>query len=152
MTLQIALPVQLCAKYPYRMCEKKWWLVSEFCFATAVFHGTRNEVSDGYRFVTHTFSKDGADGSMLEDNLFELKNGCICCTVKDDLVITLENLLQRRNKFDYIIIETTGLANPVGTTRRFKPICGEKTKYSTNDKVHKFILQSTSTRSGTWGI
>lgn len=51
---------------------------------------------------------------MLADNLFELKNGCICCTVKDDLVTTLEALLQRRNKFDYIIIETTGLANPVG--------------------------------------
>lgn len=51
---------------------------------------------------------------MLADNLFELKNGCICCTVKDDLVTTLEALLQRRSKFDYIIIETTGLANPVG--------------------------------------
>ena len=51
---------------------------------------------------------------MLADNLFELKNGCICCSVKDDLVTTLETLLQRRSKFDYIIIETTGLANPVG--------------------------------------
>lgn len=50
---------------------------------------------------------------MLADNLFELKNGCICCTVKDDLVTTLETLLERRNKFDYVIIETTGLANPV---------------------------------------
>ena len=57
--------------------------------------------------------QDGADGSMLADNLFELKNGCICCTVKDDLVTTLETLLERRSKFDYIIIETTGLANPV---------------------------------------
>lgn len=57
--------------------------------------------------------QDGADGSVLADNLFELKNGCICCTVKDDLVTTLETLLERRNKFDYVIIETTGLANPV---------------------------------------
>lgn len=63
--------------------------------------------------------QDGADGSTLEDNLFELKNGCICCTVKDDLVTTLETLLQRRSKFDYIIIETTGLANPVGTASCF---------------------------------
>lgn len=54
---------------------------------------------------------------MLADNLFELKNGCICCTVKDDLVTTLEALLQRRNKFDYVIIETTGLANPVSATK-----------------------------------
>lgn len=57
--------------------------------------------------------QDGADGSILADNLFELNNGCICCTVKDDLVTTLETLLERRNKFDYVIIETTGLANPV---------------------------------------
>lgn len=57
--------------------------------------------------------QDGADGSVLADNLFELNNGCICCTVKDDLVTTLETLLERRNKFDYVIIETTGLANPV---------------------------------------
>jgi CobW/HypB/UreG, nucleotide-binding domain len=57
--------------------------------------------------------QDGLDGSVLAENLFELKNGCICCTVKDDLVTTLETLLTRRSKFDYVIIETTGLANPV---------------------------------------
>lgn len=68
----------------------------------------------GHELCTHRL-QDGVDGSMLEDNLFELKNGCICCTVKDDLVTTLEALLRRRSKFDYIIIETTGLANPVGT-------------------------------------
>lgn len=67
--------------------------------------------------------QDGADGSMLADNLFELKNGCICCTVKDDLVTTLETLLERRNKFDYIIIETTGLANPVGAIIRAPSSC-----------------------------
>lgn len=69
-------------------------------------------------FVCFLCYQDGADGSMLADNLFELKNGCICCTVKDDLVTTLETLLERRNKFDYIIIETTGLANPVGAVIR----------------------------------
>jgi G3E family GTPase len=58
-------------------------------------------------------TQDGLDGSVLAENLFELKNGCICCTVKDDLVTTLETLLTRRSKFDYVIIETTGLANPV---------------------------------------
>ena len=69
------------------------------------------------------YCQDGADGSMLADNLFELKNGCICCTVKDDLVTTLETLLERRNKFDYIIIETTGLANPVGVVLRVSSLC-----------------------------
>eukprot|EP00904_Undaria_pinnatifida_P009352 jgi/Undpi1/5547/HiC_scaffold_2.g00824.m1 len=79
-------------------------------------HGRRiavieNEVGDSMD-IEALIARDGADGSMLADNLFELKNGCICCTVKDDLVTTLETLLERRSKFDYIIIETTGLANP----------------------------------------
>lgn len=42
----------------------------------------------------------------------ELENGCICCSVKNEMVKALESLLQQRTKFDYIIIETTGLANP----------------------------------------
>lgn len=46
------------------------------------------------------------------DEFYELGNGCICCTVKDDLVLTLERLMQKRHLFDYILIETTGLANP----------------------------------------
>ncbi|CAM9633926.1 unnamed protein product [Phaeothamnion confervicola] len=54
----------------------------------------------------------GAGGVKLAENLFELRNGCICCTVKDDLVTTLETLLEQRAKFDYVIIETTGLADP----------------------------------------
>ncbi|CAM9305831.1 unnamed protein product [Hapterophycus canaliculatus] len=79
-------------------------------------HGRRiavieNEVGDSMD-IESLIARDGADGSVLADNLFELKNGCICCTVKDDLVSTLETLLERRNKFDYVIIETTGLANP----------------------------------------
>eukprot|EP00903_Cladosiphon_okamuranus_P019646 g18063.t1 len=79
-------------------------------------HGRRiavieNEVGDSMD-IESLIARDGADGSVLADNLFELNNGCICCTVKDDLVSTLETLLKRRNKFDYVIIETTGLANP----------------------------------------
>ena len=41
-------------------------------------------------------------------NFFSLGNGCNCCSVKDDLVNTLERLLERKDKFDYILIETTG--------------------------------------------
>eukprot|EP00611_Tribonema_gayanum_P020659 TRINITY_DN3812_c0_g1_i3.p1 TRINITY_DN3812_c0_g1~~TRINITY_DN3812_c0_g1_i3.p1 ORF type:complete len:248 (-),score=79.71 TRINITY_DN3812_c0_g1_i3:532-1275(-) len=79
-------------------------------------HGKRiavieNEFGDSMD-IEQLIAKDGMDGSVLADNLFELRNGCICCTVKDDLVTTLETLLQQRSKFDYIIIETTGLANP----------------------------------------
>ncbi|KAA0160076.1 hypothetical protein FNF27_03755 [Cafeteria roenbergensis] len=56
-------------------------------------------------------AKDGAGGSVVED-FFELSNGCLCCTVRDDLVETLERVLQRRDRYDYIIVETTGMANP----------------------------------------
>ncbi len=42
----------------------------------------------------------------------QLGNGCICCSVKDELVLTIEKLMKKRDKFDYILIETTGLANP----------------------------------------
>ena len=42
----------------------------------------------------------------------ELENGCICCSSKTDMVKALETLVQQRDHFDYILIETTGLANP----------------------------------------
>ena len=53
----------------------------------------------------------GIDGENLT-GFFELNNGCICCTVKDNLITTLEQLVLHSQKFDYIVIETTGLANP----------------------------------------
>eukprot|EP00736_Rhodelphis_marinus_P004333 Rmarinus@m.29377 len=53
----------------------------------------------------------GADGELYEE-FFELNNGCICCSVKNDLVDTLSRLMEKRHKFDYILIETTGLADP----------------------------------------
>nr|CCA23070.1 serine protease family S09X putative [Albugo laibachii Nc14] len=57
-------------------------------------------------------AKDGLDGNYLPE-FFELGNGCICCSVRDDLVNTLERLLETKSgKFDYIIVETTGMANP----------------------------------------
>mmetsp|Transcript_6531 Transcript_6531/g.12963 ORF Transcript_6531/g.12963 Transcript_6531/m.12963 type:complete len:390 (+) Transcript_6531:58-1227(+) len=54
---------------------------------------------------------EGQEAAPLTDWV-ELENGCICCSVKNEMVKSLESLLQQRTKFDYIIIETTGLANP----------------------------------------
>eukprot|EP00511_Aplanochytrium_stocchinoi_P000150 CAMPEP_0204822184 /NCGR_PEP_ID=MMETSP1346-20131115/371_1 /ASSEMBLY_ACC=CAM_ASM_000771 /TAXON_ID=215587 /ORGANISM="Aplanochytrium stocchinoi, Strain GSBS06" /LENGTH=402 /DNA_ID=CAMNT_0051948257 /DNA_START=116 /DNA_END=1324 /DNA_ORIENTATION=- len=64
--------------------------------------------------VEKLVAKDGKGGKVDLDDLFlELSNGCICCSVRDDLVTTLEGLLERaRDKFDHIIIETSGLADP----------------------------------------
>lgn len=42
----------------------------------------------------------------------ELNNGCLCCSVKSDFVAALEGLMDKKDKFDYVLIETTGLANP----------------------------------------
>lgn len=61
--------------------------------------------------VETIIASDGANQDSLSD-LIELPNGCICCTVKDSLVVTLENLLKKRSNLDYIIIEASGMANP----------------------------------------
>jgi len=57
-------------------------------------------------------ARDGSDDMNNLTDLIELPNGCICCTVKDSLVETLENLLSKKRELDYIIIECSGMANP----------------------------------------
>ncbi|KAF1792704.1 P-loop containing nucleoside triphosphate hydrolase [Phytophthora cactorum] len=61
--------------------------------------------------VESLVAKDGAGGDVM-DGFYELSNGCVCCSVRDDLVNTLEKLLERRDRFDYIVVETTGMADP----------------------------------------
>ncbi len=78
-------------------------------------HGRRiavieNEFSMGLG-IEGAIAKSGVTGESLE-GFFELNNGCICCTVKDSLVSTLEQLVTHIDRFDYILIETTGVANP----------------------------------------
>lgn len=48
---------------------------------------------------------------MPAEEWVELANGCLCCSVKSDFVAALEGLMLKRDKFDYIVIETTGEAN-----------------------------------------
>lgn len=71
--------------------------------------------------IINEFGDLGVDGEVLkgcgeetcsEDDIVELTNGCICCTVADDFVPTMEKLLQRENRPDHIVIETSGLALP----------------------------------------
>lgn len=78
-------------------------------------HGKRiavieNELSEGLG-IESMLVKSGVDGANLA-GFFELSNGCICCQVKDDLIATLEQLVLHKDKFDYVMIETTGVANP----------------------------------------
>ena len=81
-----------------------------------------NDASHGKRIavILNEFGESGGidkslmkteDGQLCEEWL-ELANGCLCCSVKDNGVKAIENLLQKRGAFDYIVLETTGLADP----------------------------------------
>lgn len=86
--------------------------------------------SNGKRIalVINEFGDIGIDGELLrgcgeatctEDDIVELSNGCICCTVADDFIPTIEKLLGRANPPDHIVIETSGLALPQPLVRAF---------------------------------
>lgn len=56
-------------------------------------------------------SADGTPGALSEEFL-ELANGCLCCSIKDTGIAAIEKLMARKGAFDYILLETTGLADP----------------------------------------
>src|ERR1700749_793028 len=69
----------------------------------------------GYAVIVNEFGEVGIDNDLIvnaEEEIFEMNNGCICCTVRGDLIRILGNLMKRRDKFDYILVETTGMADP----------------------------------------
>jgi len=79
----------------------------------------------GLRFaiIENEFGDVGVDGTMLSaplDAIFDLNDGCVCCTVREDLVEIFEQLLTRSGEFDHVIIETTGLAEPGPVLRIFE--------------------------------
>ncbi|MFC7553624.1 CobW family GTP-binding protein [Pseudoroseomonas wenyumeiae] len=75
-----------------------------------------------YAVVINEFGELGVDNDLVidaDEEVFEMNNGCICCTVRGDLVRILGNLMKRRQKFDGIIVETTGLADPAPVAQTF---------------------------------
>lgn len=71
----------------------------------------------GYRLaiIINEFGEVGIDGQLVvgtDEEVTELNNGCLCCRVRGDLIKTLADLQQRRKSFDYVLVETTGLADP----------------------------------------
>lgn len=75
-----------------------------------------------YAVIINEFGEIGIDGDLVlasEEDLFEMNNGCICCTVRGDLIETLHRLLDRAETFDAVIIETTGLADPGPVAQTF---------------------------------
>jgi G3E family GTPase len=65
--------------------------------------------------IVNEFGEIGIDQQLVvstDEEIFEMNNGCICCTVRGDLIRIIGNLMRRRKKFDHLVIETTGLADP----------------------------------------
>jgi G3E family GTPase len=79
-------------------------------------HGRRIAV------IENEFGEVGVDDALVldsEEEIFEMNNGCICCTVRGDLIRILGTLMRRRDSFDRIIVETTGLADPAPVAQTF---------------------------------
>lgn len=79
-------------------------------------HGKRIAV------IENEFGEVGVDHQLVigaEEEIFETANGCICCTVRGDLIRILGQLMKRRDRFDYVIVETTGLADPGPVAQTF---------------------------------
>jgi G3E family GTPase len=79
-------------------------------------HGKRIAV------IENEFGEVGVDQALVigaDEEIFEMNNGCICCTVRGDLIRIVGSLLKRRDRFDYILVETTGLADPGPVAQTF---------------------------------
>jgi G3E family GTPase len=75
-----------------------------------------------FAVIVNEFGEIGIDNDLVVDadeEVFEMNNGCICCTVRGDLIRIIEGLLKRRGKFDAILVETTGLADPAPVAQTF---------------------------------
>ena len=75
-----------------------------------------------FAVVINEFGELGVDNDLVVDadeEVFEMNNGCICCTVRGDLIRIIGGLMKRRDKFDGIIVETTGLADPAPVAQTF---------------------------------
>jgi G3E family GTPase len=72
--------------------------------------------------IENEFGEVGVDNQLVissDEELFEMNNGCICCSVRGDLIRILSRLIKRKDKLDGILIETTGLANPAPVAQTF---------------------------------
>ena len=95
---------------------------------TLIRHMLENAQGRRIALIINEFGDLGVDGDILKDcgeetcreeDVMELSNGCICCTVADDFIPTMEKLLAREDKPDHIVIETSGLALPQPLVRAF---------------------------------
>ena len=84
-------------------------------------HGRR------YAVIVNEFGEEGIDNDLVVDadeEVFEMNNGCICCTVRGDLIRILSGLMKRADQLDAIIVETTGLADPAPVAQQPRGVRG----------------------------
>ncbi|BEV11340.1 GTP-binding protein [Asticcacaulis sp. DW145] len=75
-----------------------------------------------YAVIVNEFGEIGIDNDLIvgaDEEVFEMNNGCVCCTVRGDLIRILSGLMKRKGRFDAIIVETTGLADPGPVAQTF---------------------------------
>ncbi|MEY3596924.1 MAG: hypothetical protein RL543_877, partial [Pseudomonadota bacterium] len=75
-----------------------------------------------FAVIVNEFGEVGIDNDLVvgaDEEVFEMNNGCICCTVRGDLIRIIEGLMKRKGTFDAIIVETTGLADPAPVAQTF---------------------------------
>lgn len=123
---------------------------------TLIRHLLQNAGGRRIALIINEFGDLGVDGGILtgcgietctEDDVVELSNGCICCTVADDFIPTMEALLARPNPPDHIVIETSGLALPQPLVRAFNwP--GLKTRVTVDGVVT--VLDGPAVAAGTF--
>src|SRR6201991_5315312 len=96
---------------------------------TLIQHLLANPNGKKLAVLVNEFGSEGVDGEILkscadencpEENIVELANGCICCTVADDFIPTMQALLARQTRPDHILIETSGLALPKPLVQAFQ--------------------------------
>ena len=72
--------------------------------------------------IVNEFGEIGIDNDLVvgaDEEVFEMNNGCVCCTVRGDLIRIIDGLLKRTGQFDGILVETTGLADPAPVAQTF---------------------------------
>src|ERR1700750_1407515 len=75
-----------------------------------------------YAVIVNEFGEIGIDNDLVVDTdeeVFEMNNGCVCCSVRGDIIRVIEGLLKRKGRFDAILVETTGLAKPAPVAQTF---------------------------------
>ncbi len=75
-----------------------------------------------YAVIVNEFGEIGIDNDLIvesDEEIYEMNNGCVCCTVRGDLIRVIGNLMKRKGRFDAVLVETTGLADPAPVAQTF---------------------------------